>query len=105
MGNYGCKTVISAENELEKQFLNNLQLLSENISDLINKRDFSKVKVLDKERQIIIKSFNHKLSENSKESLIKILEQNKNLIHQIENEKRKLQSNYKKVFNIFNAYK
>ena len=105
MGNYGCKTVISAENELEKQFLNNLQLLSESISDLVNKRDFSKVILLDRQRQIIIKSFNHKLSENSKKSLIKILEQNKNLIDQIENEKSKLRTNYKKVFNIFNAYK
>ena len=97
--------MISAENELEKKFLNNLQLLSENISDLVNKKDFSKVKVLDRERQIIITSFKHKLSEKSKKSLIKILEQNKDLIDHIENEKSKLRTNYKKVFNIFNAYK
>ena len=105
MGNYGSKNMISAENELEKKFLNNLQLLSENISDLVNKKDFSKVKVLDRERQIIITSFKHKLSEKSKKSLIKILEQNKDLIDHIENEKSKLRTNYKKVFNIFNAYK
>lgn len=105
MGNYGSKNMKSAENELEKKFLNNLQLLSENISDLVNKKDFSKVKVLDRERQIIITSFKHKLSEKSKKSLIKILEQNKDLIDHIENEKSKLRTNYKKVFNIFNAYK
>ena len=66
-----------------------MQLLSEQISDLIYKKDFSKIENLDKQRQIILSSFKHKLSDKSKLSLIKILEQNKNLIDVIENENLK----------------
>ena len=77
MGNNGETKMISVDNRLEKKFLDNLQLLSEKISDLIHNREFSKVEVLDRERQIIITSFKHKLSENSKRSLFKILQQNK----------------------------
>ena len=105
MGNYGSEKMISEDYNLEKIFLNNLQLLSERISDLVSKGDFSKVEELDKERQIIIKSFTHELSDKSKRLLIKILEQNRVLIKQIEIEKLKLSSNYKKILNIFNAYK
>ena len=97
--------MISVDYNLEKQFLSNLQSLSERISDLVNKGDFSQIEILDKERQIIIKSFTHELSDKSKRSLIKILEQNKDLIKQIEIEKSKLSSNYNKILNIFNAYK
>ena len=105
MGNYGSTKMISVDYNLEKQFLSNLQSLSERISDLVNKGDFSQIEILDKERQIIIKSFTHELSDKSKRSLIKILEQNKDLIKQIEIEKSKLSSNYNKILNIFNAYK
>ena len=97
--------MISVDYNLEKQFLSNLQSLSERISDLVNKGDFSQIEILDKERQIIIKSFTHELSDKSKRSLIKILEQNRDLIKQIEIEKSKLSSNYNKILNIFNAYK
>ena len=105
MGNYGSEKMISEDYNLEKTFLNNLQLLSEQISDLVSKGDFSKVEELDKERQIIIKSFTHELSDKSKLLLINILEQNRILTKQIEIEKLKLSSNYKKILNIFNAYK
>ena len=105
MGNYGSTKMISVDYNLEKKFLNNLQSLSERISDLVNNGDFSQIEILDKERQIIIKSFTHELSDKSKRSLIKILEQNKNLVKQIEIEKSKLSSNYNKILNIFNAYK
>jgi predicted regulator of Ras-like GTPase activity (Roadblock/LC7/MglB family) len=105
MGNYGSTKMISVDYNLEKQFLSNLQSLSERISDLVNKGDFSQIEILDKERQIIIKSFTHELSDKSKRSLIKILEQNRDLIKQIEIEKSKLSSNYNKILNIFNAYK
>ena len=96
--------MISVDEKLEKKFLDRLQLLSEQISDLIYKKDFSKIENLDKQRQIILSSFKHKLSDKSKLSLIKILEQNKNLIDVIENENLKLRGNYKKIVNIFNAY-
>ena len=97
--------MISIDEKLEKNFLDRLQLLSEQISDLIYKKDFSKIENLDRQRQIILSSFKHKLSEKSKRSLIRILEQNKSLIDIIENEKFNLNRNYKKIVNIFNAYK
>ena len=97
--------MILANEKLEKKFLDRLQLLSEQISDLIYKKDFSKIENLDRQRQIIISSFKHNLSDKSKESLIKILEQNKNLIDIIETEKFDLSRNYKKIINVFNAYK
>ena len=97
--------MILANEKLEKKFLDRLQLLSEQISDLIYKKDFSKIENLDRQRQIMISSFKHNLSDKSKDSLIRILEQNKNLIDIIENENLKLKGNYKKIVNIFNAYK
>ena len=105
MGNYGSTKMISVDYNLEKKFLNNLQSLSERISDLVSKGDFSQIEILDKERQIIIKSFTHELSDKSKRVLIKILEQNRDLIKQIDIEKSKLNSNYNKILNIFKAYK
>ena len=97
--------MISVDEKLEKKFLDRLQFISEKISDLIYKKDFSRIEDLDRQRQIILSSFKHKLSDKSKSSLINILEQNKNLIDIIENEKLKLNKNYKKILNIFNAYK
>ena len=97
--------MISVDEKLEKNFLDRLQLLSEQISDLIYKKDFSKIENLDRQRQIMISSFKHNLSDKSKDSLIRILEQNKNLIDTIENEKFDLSRNYKKIVNVFNAYK
>ena len=97
--------MISIDEKLEKKFLNRLQLISEQISDLIYKEDFSRVEDLDRQRQIMLSSFKHKLSDKSKSSLMSILEQNKKLIDVIENEKLKLNKNYKKILNIFNAYK
>ena len=97
--------MILANEKLEKKFLDRLQLLSEQISDLIYKKDFSKIENLDRQRQIIISSFKHNLSDKSKDAFIRILEQNKNLIDIIENEKFDLSRNYKKIVNVFNAYK
>tara|TARA_Y100000022_G_scaffold124016_1_gene107382 strand:- start:906 stop:1199 length:294 start_codon:yes stop_codon:yes gene_type:complete len=97
--------MISVDDKLEKKFLDRLQLISEQISDLIYKEDFSRVEDLDRQRQIMLSSFKHKLSDKSKSSLMSILEQNKKLIDVIENEKLKLNKNYKKILNIFNAYK
>ena len=97
--------MISVDGKLEKKFLDRLQLLSEQISDLIYKKDFSKVESLDRQRQIILASFKNKLSEKSKRLIIKLLEENRGLIDIIENENLNLSRNYKKIMNIFNAYK
>ena len=97
--------MISVDEKLEKKFLDRLQLISEQISDLIYKKDFSRIGDLDRQRQIMLSSFKHKLSDKSKSSLMSILDQNKKLIDVIENEKLKLNKNYKKILNIFNAYK
>ena len=97
--------MISVDNKIEKKFLDRLQLISEQISDLIYKKDFSKIEDLDRQRQIILSLYKHKLSDKSKSSLIRILEHNNKLIDIIENEKLKLNKNYKKISNIFNAYK
>ena len=59
--------MISVDYNLEKKFLNNLQSLSERISDLVSKGDFSQIEILDKERQIIIKSFKMNYLINQKE--------------------------------------
>ena len=76
--------------------------MSERISDLVNKGDFSQIEILIKKDKLY---FTHELSDKSKCSLIKILKQNRNLIKQIEIEKSKLSSNYNKILNIFNVYK
>ena len=54
MGNNGIVKMILANEKLEKKFLDQLQLLSEQISDLIYRKDFSKIENLDRQRQIII---------------------------------------------------
>ena len=64
--------MISVDEKLEKNFLDRLQLLSEQISDLIYKKDFSKIENLDRQRQVILSSFKHILSDKSKRSLIKL---------------------------------
>ena len=50
----GIVKMILANEKLEKKFLDRLQLLSEQISDLIYKKDFSKIENLDRQRQIIL---------------------------------------------------
>ena len=58
--------MISIDEKLEKKFLDRLQLISEQISDLIYKKDFSRIEDLDRQRQIILSSFKNKLSNKSK---------------------------------------
>ena len=87
LGNNGNTKMISVDEKLEKKFLDRLQLLSEQISDLIYKKDFSKIENLDKQRQnyiIFLLNINYQTNQNF--SIITILEQNKNLIDIIENE-------------------
>ena len=88
----------------EKKLLFELQNVSEKISDLINQGNFESITPFEKQRLKILKSFNVKPSDSTIKILQNILEKNKKNIDIIENEKRKLNENFKKVKNIFLAY-
>ena len=94
------KNKIQIENELLKE----LQNVSEKISDLISIKKFDKVIMLEKQRLKILKSFHVKPSDSGIKLLQNILEKNKKNINIIENEKLKLNKNFKKVKKIFLAY-
>ena len=94
------KNKIQIENELLKE----LQNVSEKISDLISFKKFDKVILLEKQRLKILKSFHVKPSDSGIKLLKNILEKNKKNINIIENEKLKLNKNFKKVKKIFLAY-
>ena len=94
------KNKIQIENELLKE----LQNVSEKISDLISIKKFDKVIMLEKQRLKILKSFHVKPSDSGIKLLQNILEKNKKNINIIENEKLKLNKNFKNVKKIFLAY-
>ena len=88
----------------EKILLFELQNVSEKISDFINQGNFKSIVPLEKQRLKILESFHVKPSDSGIKILQNILEKNKNNIDIIENEKLKLNKNFKKVKNIFLAY-
>ena len=88
----------------EKKLLFELQNVSEKISDFINQGNFESIASLEKQRLKILKSFHVKPSDCGIKILQNILEKNKKNIDIIENEKLKLNKNFKKVKNIFLAY-
>ena len=88
----------------EKKLLFELQNVSEKISDLINQGNFESITPFEKQRLKILKSFHVKPSDSGVKILQNILEKNKKNIDIIENEKLKLNKNFKKVKNIFLAY-
>ena len=88
----------------EKKLLFELQNVSEKISDFINQGNFESIAPLEKQRLKILKSFHVKPSHSGIKILQNILEKNKKNIDIIENEKLKLNKNFKKVKNIFLAY-
>ena len=90
--------------QAEKKQLKELQSISEKISDLISDRKFESIIPLEKKRLDILKSFNVKPSDNGIKLVQNILEKTKKEIDIIENEKLKLNKNFKKVKNIFLAY-
>ena len=91
------KNKIQIENELLKE----LQNVSEKISDLISDRKFDKIILLEKQRLKILKSFHVKPSDSGMKLVQNILEKNKKNIDIIENEKLKLNKNFKNVKKIF----
>ena len=88
----------------EKKLLFELQNISEKISDFISQGNFKSIVPLEKQRLKILKSFHVKPSDSGVKILQNILEKNKKNIDFIENEKIKLNKNFKKVKNIFLAY-
>ena len=88
----------------EKKLLFELQNVSEKISDYISQGNFKSIIPLEKQRLKILESFYVKPSDSGIKILQNILEKNKKNIDIIENEKLKLNKNFKKVKNIFLAY-
>ena len=88
----------------EKKLLFELQNVSEKISDYISQGNFKSIVPLEKQRLKILENFYVKPSDNGIRVLQNILEENKKNIDIIENEKFKLNKNFKKVKNIFLAY-
>ena len=88
----------------EEKLLIELQYVSEKISDFISQGNFESIASLEKQRLNILESFHIKPSDSGIKILQKILEKNKKNIDIIENEKLKLNKNFKKVKNIFLAY-
>ena len=88
----------------EKKLLFELQNVSEKISDFISQGNFESIAPLEKQRLKILTSFHVKPSDSGIKILQNILEKNKKNIDIIENEKLKLNKNFKKVKNIFLAY-
>ena len=88
----------------EKKMLFELQNVSEKISDFISQGNFKSIAPLEKQRLKILESFDVKPSDSGVKILQNILEKNKKNIDIIENEKLKLNKNFKKVKNIFLAY-
>ena len=90
--------------EAEHKKLIELQNVSEKISDLISEGKFQTIIPLEKQRLEILKSFNVKPSDSGIKLLQNILEKNKKNIDIIENQKLKLNKNFKNVKKIFLAY-
>ena len=88
----------------EKKLLFELQNVSEKISDYISQGNFKSIIPLEKQRLKILESFHIKPSDSGIKILQNILEKNKKNLDIIENEKLKLNKNFKKVKNIFLAY-
>ena len=88
----------------ENKLLEELQNVSEKISDHISNRNFESIIPLEKKRLRILQSFHVKPSDGGLKLIQNILEKNKEHINIIENEKFNLYTNFKNVKKIFLAY-
>ena len=88
----------------EKKLLKELQNVSEKISDCISDRKFETIIPLEKQRLKILQSFQVKPSDSGMKLLQDILNKNRKNINIIENEKQKLNKNFKYYKEIFLAY-
>ena len=84
-----------SSSSLDNQFLT-LQKISENIASLIKKEDFVKVSHLDKIRKKILSDIKKKdlIINNNKNSLLKLISKNDELICEIENKKKVLSKEF-----------
>lgn len=92
-------------NKIEEKLLKNLQLISEEISDLINIGNYENIQKLDNHRKEIIKSFTKKPSKSNRDKIKKIMEMNNTFIEKIQTNKLLLTKTYRKFLNVVEAYK
>lgn len=92
-------------NKTEEKLLKNLQLISEEISDLINIGNYENIRKLDNQRKEIIKSFTKKPSKSNIDKIKKIMEMNNTLIEKIQTNKLSLTKTYRKFLDVVAAYK
>lgn len=84
--------------------LNKLELLSVEISDLVNTNNFEKILELDLERQKIINRISNIVPLSSKNKITKIVSLNNNSINTIEDKMRNLSVNHNKLNKRINFY-
>lgn len=84
--------------------LNKLELLSVEISDLVNTNNFKRILELDLERQKIINKISNIVPLSSKNKITKIVSLNNNSINTIEDKMRNLSINHNKLNKRINFY-
>ena len=84
--------------------LNKLELLSVEISDLVNKNNFGKILELDLERQKIINKISNTVPHSSKNKITEIVNINNTSINTIEDKMKNLSVNNNKLNKRINFY-
>ena len=84
--------------------LNKLELLSVEISDLVNKNNFGKILELDLERQKIINKISNTVPLSSKNKITEIVNINNTSINRIEDKMNNLSVNNNKLNKRINFY-
>jgi hypothetical protein len=84
--------------------LNKLELLSVEISDLVNTNNFKKILELDLERRKIINKISNIVPFSSKNKITKIVNSNDNSINNIEEKMKNLSVNHNKLNKRINFY-
>ena len=90
--------------DIEKETLNNLEILCKKISDSIYSGDYNNIEDLNFKRLQIIKKFQHTNNNNIKDKLRNILVINKKNIKEIEDKKRAMELKHSKFISRFKAY-
>ena len=85
--------------------LNELQVLSEKISDLIQLGKFNEIKILDNERKRIINEFKKGYAPQFDEKLVNIIEDNKILISKLQDKQNALTKSFQKRKLLIENYK
>tara|TARA_Y100000813_G_C23832761_1_gene198265 strand:- start:3 stop:308 length:306 start_codon:yes stop_codon:yes gene_type:complete len=91
---------------VDNQFVT-LQNISNQMSELISKKDFSKIFHLDSIRKKIISDITEKnilLNNSQKNTVLKLINKNKELVFDLEQEKSYVFQNHKKTIDCHKAY-